>query len=76
MKCPSKAIAANTTLASTANPPISGKKPTYKDYLFENCSESNLDECGKVVFLFGNRGVHLPNNAKQMKPHCKSVYHS
>ena len=68
------AYSANDTaeVSTTKAPKKSRTKITYRDYNFEgNCTEQNLDECGKVVFLFGNRGVHLPVNEKQMKPHCR-----
>ncbi|KAI1280442.1 hypothetical protein HDE_13928 [Halotydeus destructor] len=58
---------------STTGKPTTVARPriVYREYAFSNCSEQNLDECGKVVFLFGNRDVHLPVNEKQMRPHCK-----
>lgn len=48
-------------------------KPSYKEFNFTDCSESNLDECGNVIFLFGNPTLHLPQHRKQIKPFCRLV---
>lgn len=46
----------------------SGKFRTWK---FENCSFDNVDGCARIVMLYGARDLVLPDNEKDMKPHCE-----
>lgn len=42
-----------------------------KTWKFESCDFENLDKCAQIVMLFGARSLVIPNNTRDMVPHCE-----
>lgn len=54
-------------------PEVDSASSIFRTWKFHNCSFDNVDGCARIVMLYGARDLVLPDNERDMKPHCESV---